>query len=220
MKTLILVRPAAAEKFCPAHDHDRGLSALGRCDARIMAAKLAEIIPDVDAVVCGSAVRAYASAEAYAAQFFKPVEVDERIYSADEKTMLKVVRSLNNIDHTVVLVVHGAVLDSFLTALTGITYESAPKSAVGVVRLPVKKWRNVSFGHAKLETSFSPRQGPARAVRQTKITPYFRFLQWRFAKAQRFEIMMVILISILVIVGIVAIAVIATTRIGGLSGGR
>ena len=219
MKTLILIRASNSEKAAAGNDRDRSLSSLGRRDATVMADKLQEIAPNVDAVTCSTAARAYATADIFAGKFGKPVETDELIYGADSKTLLNVVRALNNIDNTVVLIGHNPGLTDFLCDLTGISYNPFLDTGVAVLNCRAKKWKKVSFGGAQTQTTFSPRAGTLRATEKPiKLIWYDRFLQWRFSKAHRFEILMALLLGIIIAVAIVAVFAITSSGVKGGSG--
>lgn len=103
MRTLMLLRHAQAEDFCPgATDHDRRLTHDGEQQAAELGSDLGTVLARLDLVVCSSAERARQTVRAMHVD--APVAICERLYNAGGGEILVVIRALaDDIGHVLVV---------------------------------------------------------------------------------------------------------------------
>ena len=120
MRRLFLIRHAKAEPSVGRDDYERRLTDRGRADARRVAAALAacRMIPDL--LIHSGAARAKETAEIFAAEWKRKVELREPgLYDASLASLLALTRALSNDHVRVGLVGHNPGLGELATALTG-----------------------------------------------------------------------------------------------------
>lgn len=137
MHTLIVVRHAKAS---PADlhrsDFDRPLAAQGVEDAGLLAADLHRWHPRITAIVASPALRTAMTAEIIARSYgWRPeqIEMDERIYEASADALHDIVRELDGLGGTVILVGHNPGVLELCYDLTGGSVVKMPPGAVVVI---------------------------------------------------------------------------------------
>lgn len=208
MKTLILVRHAKSDrKGDPAiRDFDRPLNRRGERDAPAMAKRLAGSGIRVDALVSSPAVRALSTAEAFSERLGLPVRTDERIYEADVAALQVVARDFDDRLNRVALFGHNPGLSDFLRYLTEENYSDLPTAGIAVVELPLKSWKHVFAGKGALKSSLCPKRdelGMQNGGPVLSLADRFRF--WRFSRAHRLELMMVLAAGIIILAVLVPV---------------
>ncbi len=195
MKTLILVRHAQSDNKPSLDDTDRPLSALGAHGAVVLAGRFLELGLRVDALISSPAVRAYATAAAFAEKLSLPIQVDARIYEAGVENLQEIVRALAAQCSTVILVGHNPGLSEFLRYLTDENHADLPTASIAIVNLPVKAWRHTFSGQGVLKNSLClERQNPGTRNEVPVLRRIDRFRFWRFQRAQRLEIIVVLVV--------------------------
>jgi phosphohistidine phosphatase len=154
MKSLILVRHAAAGSASDGSDIRRPLSPEGRKQAGRISEKLAERNVNPDRIIASPADRAFDTARALAAAFQADetlIRTDERIYDASAAgDLLDVVRDLDDGLSAVLLVGHQPVIGE-LTALLCPEYSGTfPKAGAACIGMDIASWREAGFGAGKL----------------------------------------------------------------------
>lgn len=139
MQTLIVVRHAKAESaHLHTRDFDRPLAAQGIADARLLAADLRRWHPRITAIVASPALRTAMTAEIIARAYeWQPeqIEMDERIYEASADTLHDIVRELDSLGGTVILVGHNpGVLELCYDLTAGTALEMSPGAVVVIPR--------------------------------------------------------------------------------------
>ncbi|MDM7926140.1 MAG: histidine phosphatase family protein [bacterium] len=144
MKTLILVRHAAAGASRDGSDERRPLSAEGVRQARETGRRLAVRSVRPDRIMTSPADRTVETA-AIVAEILKTDEgrviMDDRIYEASESGhLLHVIREFDDADDVVLLVGHQPVLGELTAALCPSFSASFPRAGAAGIRLDVPGW--------------------------------------------------------------------------------
>lgn len=153
MKRLTLVRHAKSDWSDPElEDFERPLNARGERDAREMARRLREagLVPTL--VVTSPAVRALATAKAFAKAFGYPARkirhVDEA-YLAAPGTLLEIVRRTGGRSRHVMLFGHNPGISRLCALLTGDeSLGEVPTAAVVSLTADLKDWKDLEPGAA------------------------------------------------------------------------
>jgi phosphohistidine phosphatase len=147
MKTLMLVRHAKSswkERGLP--DHERPLNKRGRRDAPMMGERLARRGVEVDLIICSSATRAVATAEAMGEALeyaWDEIVVEERLYEAYAEEILEVIEGQDDwVDH-LMLIGHNPGLTTLANRLSSHGIENVPTSAVVELRYDIEGWTEV-----------------------------------------------------------------------------
>jgi phosphohistidine phosphatase len=155
MKTLILVRHAAAGASKDGSDERRPLSAEGIRQARKTAEKLAARSVRPDRIVSSPADRALATARIVAEALgtddgrFLP---DDRVYEASEAAhLLRLIRDLNDADGVVVIVGHQPVLGELTSALVPMFSMPFPRAGAACIAFDIPSWKEAGIGTAPCE---------------------------------------------------------------------
>jgi phosphohistidine phosphatase len=146
MKTLFLVRHAKSSKDDPAlPDRERPLNERGLRDAPKMGERLAKRDVDPDLILSSPAVRALTTAQLIADKLdykSKNIVVDDRIYAASAKTLLEIIRRLDDKLKCVMLCGHNPEMSDlahqFASEITDM-----PTCAVAELAFDVKAWAEV-----------------------------------------------------------------------------
>jgi phosphohistidine phosphatase len=166
MRRLFLIRHAKTEPHVGRDDYERRLTDRGRVDARRVAAALAtrRMIPDL--LVHSGAARAKETAEIFAAEWSRRVELmeDAGLYDATETMLLARARALPDARRRVGLVGHNPGLGDLAAALTGSGAEPEmrrlaakyPTGAVAALDFSVRRWEDVERNSAMLALYLTP----------------------------------------------------------------
>jgi phosphohistidine phosphatase len=166
MRRLFLVRHAKAEPSVGRDDYERKLTDRGRTEARRVAAALAarRMLPDV--LIHSGAARAKETAEIFAAEWPRRVELREEavLYDATQATLFARARALPNDHARVGLVGHNPGLGELATALTGSGAQPElrrlaakyPTSAVAVLDFSARRWADIEPNAAMLALYLTP----------------------------------------------------------------
>lgn len=148
MKTLYLLRHAKSSwEFDNLSDHDRPLNNRGRNDAPLMGEQLARRNITPDLIVSSPAVRALTTATLVAKEIDYPLEkivVKERVYHADQKQLLEVIRETPPEVEELLLVGHNDGLTDLANFLSPTPLDNVPTAGVVSLSFDVSSWRQVS----------------------------------------------------------------------------
>jgi phosphohistidine phosphatase len=166
VKTLILVRHAKSSWSEPGlADRLRPLNARGKRDVRTMGRRLAERGIGVERMISSPAARALATAEAIAEELGFPweeVAVDERLYGADARDMLEVIRGLDDDLQRAMLFGHNPGLTDLVDLFSPQWIENVPTCGVVQLTFDAPTWKAVGDDDA-VEMSFDyPKRGTRR----------------------------------------------------------
>lgn len=146
MKTLILMRHAKSSwKDHTLSDIDRPLKKRGKKDAQAMGKIIfdKELLPQ--RIYSSNAKRARRTAEILIEEVKTdiPLELVDSLYMAEVSAYYDLIRSLSDQFERVMLVGHNPGLESMVQLLSN-EIESVPTSAVAVISLPIKKWKELT----------------------------------------------------------------------------
>ena len=162
MKTLYLVRHAKSSWDYPdLDDIDRPLNKRGRRDAPEMGKRLASrgVFPDL--VITSPAERAQKTCNVITGFLDYPegeIEVNDDVYHANERELLAVVRSCDNLWKTVMLFGHNPGFTDFANSLTNGNIKNIPTCGIVVCTFDVDDWDDVDFGKGKLQLFDYPKK--------------------------------------------------------------
>jgi phosphohistidine phosphatase len=163
MKTLLILRHAKSSwSNANLGDHDRPLNERGKRDAPRVGRLLRRegLVPDL--ILCSSAERALATAEAVALEsgYEQEIQVTRALYHGGPEHYLAALRQLPDVCSRVMVVGHNPGLEELLESLTG-NGESMPTGALAQVELPIARWSAV-VGHTagRLVDFWVPRDLP------------------------------------------------------------
>jgi len=166
MRRLFLVRHAKAEPAVGRDDYDRALIDRGREDARRVAIGLAarNMLPDI--LIHSGAARAKETAEIFAAQWPRKVELQEELglYDATQEMLLGRTRALPDPRVRVALVGHNPGLGELALSLAGSGAHSElrrmatkyPTCAVAALDFRVRHWDEVQRESGLLALFLTP----------------------------------------------------------------
>ena len=173
MRRLLLIRHAKTEPHVGRDDYQRRLTDRGRADARRMAVALAarKMLPGV--LVHSGAARARETAEIFAAEWKRKVELREEpgLYDASSMSLLALTRALSNDHARVGLVGHNPGLGELATALAGSGAEPEmrrlaakyPTGAVAALDFSVLRWEDIERNSGLLALYLTPAELEADA---------------------------------------------------------
>ncbi|MEU3790090.1 histidine phosphatase family protein [Streptomyces fructofermentans] len=176
MRRLVVLRHAKSAWPDLVADHERPLAPRGRRDAPAAGRALADSDCLPDLALCSTAVRARQTWELAAEQFGTPPPVrhDARLYAADVRELLDVLREAPDEARTVLLIGHNPGLEDLVLTLAGDSLDDSlddvrtkfPTSAIAVLAWHGSGWRALAPGAALLTDMIVPRGrkkgGPGR----------------------------------------------------------
>ncbi|HYF67564.1 MAG TPA: histidine phosphatase family protein [Ohtaekwangia sp.] len=156
MKTLYVIRHAKSSwDDGGLSDFERPLNDRGKRDALKMAKRLIEKHVHPDLMLSSSAKRAYATAKRIAKVLgFKKdnIKTDERLYHADEETILSVIHEIKSTCSTAFIFGHNPGLTDFVNTLRNdeLDIENIPTCGIVAFSIPVDTWKDVTWGSGKI----------------------------------------------------------------------
>ena len=161
MKTLLLLRHAKSSWKDPElEDHDRPLNKRGKRTAPLIGALLQgeSLVPDL--ILCSSAVRAYNTAllVAEACGYGGEIEQTRRLYLAEPRTYVQVLRNVAEKYERVLVVGHNPGIEALLQGLTQEAM-TMPTAALAYIELPLKRWKDFDLkSECKLVNMWLPKK--------------------------------------------------------------
>lgn len=168
MKKVYLIRHAKSSWDDPElEDIDRPLNDRGRHDAPMMAKLLKARHVRADVMISSPAARALSTCVEFARALGfaeSKILVVERLYHAEEKQLLSVIRELNTVSEpeSVMLFGHNPGLTEFTNRLLDDTIENIPTCGVVAAELNIQSWREAHWGCGKREFFDFPKRGKER----------------------------------------------------------
>jgi phosphohistidine phosphatase len=159
-RRLIVLRHAKSDWSSGVGDHDRPLAGRGRREAVLAGRWLREHGVDVDLVLCSSAKRARQTWKRVAGQLAirgagPDLRVEDRLYAASDRQLLRVVRALPDSARAVLLVGHNPGLEDLVAELTGV-WRPLKTSSIAVLSSR-SGWATAGVRWARLDASATPR---------------------------------------------------------------
>jgi phosphohistidine phosphatase len=142
-------------------DHDRPLAGRGRREAVLAGRWLRENGVDVDLVLCSSAKRTRQTWKRVAGELASKrgagpeLRVEDRLYAASERQLLRAVRALPDSARAVLLVGHNPGLEDLVAVLTGV-WRPLKTSSIAVLSSR-SGWAAAGVRWARLDASATPR---------------------------------------------------------------
>jgi phosphohistidine phosphatase len=153
MKTIILIRHAKSSwKFPDLKDVERPLKKRGTTDAALMANVLKDMQVRPDKIISSPAVRALATAKAFAGQAgFDDADilVDPRLYLESKTKLSQLVTGLDDAFQTIALVSHNPGITDFANFLANDTIENIPTSGIVGIQFDCNSWSEIEKGKGK-----------------------------------------------------------------------
>lgn len=153
MLRLTLIRHAKTEPARPGQeDWDRVLEARGQHDAAEMGRRLKgrHLKPQKLLMLSSPAVRAFTTAQIMARELGLPQEklaLDERLYLASSKDMLKVIHALGETAAHLAVVGHNPGITDFADQLASErSMENMPTCGVFTLEFDIARWSELAFG--------------------------------------------------------------------------
>ncbi len=156
MKKLFIIRHAKSDQSFWGNDFERPLNDRGRADAPVMAKRLKEKQPVIDALVSSPAKRAKRTAELFAAGYGRKddeVNFISALYHAAPETFYEVINNLDDSINSVAIFSHNPGITYFVNSLVPeMTVNNMPTCAIFAVQTDIKQWSE--FTKAKKEFLF------------------------------------------------------------------
>ncbi|WP_158826387.1 SixA phosphatase family protein [Mucilaginibacter lacusdianchii] len=156
MKKLLLIRHADAVAYADGGDFYRPLSETGKKAAAKTAAFLPtqHLIPQL--IICSPAVRTVSTAQIITQSLNLPVaKTIDKIYDADDKTLLSIVNEINNEFNFIALIGHNPGISYLSCNLSSEVREVPPGTAI-VLNFDTEDWACVSNGLGYIVYYFAP----------------------------------------------------------------
>ena len=160
MKTIILIRHAKSSWGSPTlQDFDRPLNERGLHDAPIMAKRLHERIPSIDAFITSPAKRALTTATFFAAEFNKKNEIIQlpKLYEPTVNVFYQVIQNADNNWDTIALFAHNPGISEFVNELTSTRIDNMPTCGIFVVNPETDDWQSFKKANKKFSFFDSPK---------------------------------------------------------------
>ena len=145
MKTLILIRHAKSSwENRNISDFERGLNDRGKRDAPFMAGILKEKKINIDLILSSPAVRAFKTAKIFARELEieeKEIIINENIYEAGRKDLLKVLMETNDSINNLMLFGHNPGLTYLSNYLCDYETDNIPTCGIVCMQLDFDSWK-------------------------------------------------------------------------------
>lgn len=149
MKTVYLVRHAKSSWDNPdLDDRDRPLKGRGIRDAHLMAARLAEKVQCVPAMVSSPATRALHTAHIFARNFGQTmdfIQTDEVLYEISVAQLIRYLRQLSDTMDSVMVFGHNPTHTAFLNHCVDRMIDNIPTAGIACLRFDVRVWKDLDF---------------------------------------------------------------------------
>ena len=154
-KILYLVRHAKSSWNNPSMlDFDRPLNRRGEHDAPEIGRRMRERNALPETIVCSPARRAMETLELLNAEMGVAADaifMQKRIYEASTKTLLEIVRELDDRFSSAMLIGHNPSMTWLASELSGEPIHNMPTCAIAAIELDAEKWKKTGHCPAKLQ---------------------------------------------------------------------
>ncbi len=158
-KYLYLLRHAKAEKGWPGLDDiDRPLHPVGVDEAHRIATMFGAVTPAIDLILSSPSVRTFSTALAFSKTIgynSDHISLDNRIYDADLKTLMRVISELPNQADSVLVVGHNPSMTQLADYFHGDIVHMSTSSLIGF-SLQVDEWMHFDIANAQVVCRFEP----------------------------------------------------------------
>jgi len=163
LKQLIIIRHAKSDQSFFGNDFERPLNERGRSDAPVMAKRLLDKNPKIDALISSPAVRAKQTAESFAKTLKMPateIIFISALYHAPSNIFYEVVAGLSNDLTSVVLFSHNPGITHFVNSLnTSANIDNMPTCGIFAISADITNWADIDKGKKEFLFFDYPRKG-------------------------------------------------------------
>lgn len=141
-------------------DFDRPLNSRGERDAPRMGKRLKEKDVTPDLMLSSPANRALTTCQKIADVLKYPhekIKTEAKLYHASEEIILQTLQSCNDKHDVVMYFGHNPGLTDFVNRLTGAVIDNVPTCGVVACSLPIQSWKDIKWGHAKVDFFYFPK---------------------------------------------------------------
>jgi phosphohistidine phosphatase len=160
-KHLLLLRHAKSSWADPdVGDHDRPLNKRGQRDARLVGRHLRSLGVQPDLVLCSSATRTCQTLKLLHVASSVDVLIEDHLYCAEPSALLARLRHVPAAVRSVLLIGHNPGIEDLTRMLIGdgvVLAEKFPTGAMAELRLPIRTWKELDAGIARLRAFVIPR---------------------------------------------------------------
>jgi phosphohistidine phosphatase len=151
VKTFYIMRHAKSSWDYPAlDDYDRPLNKRGERDATRMASWLSQQSDLPEKIITSGAKRAHELAKQVQQAISGPLVINDEIYGASARALLKLVRSCDDELERIMIVGHNPELTTFINKYGNMDLENLPTSGLVRIRFEESSWSEVSSGQVDL----------------------------------------------------------------------
>jgi phosphohistidine phosphatase len=169
MKTLFLLRHAkSSHAIVELDDILRPLNKRGYTDAKLMATALKKLNPQPQQVITSPAIRAYTTALIFASHLKledAAITLEPKLFFKGKGTILKMIKSLDDVYESIMLVGHNPDFESILQELTQNKTAIMPTSALAILNFNVKSWHDLKHSNCKLADLILPVKASDKTVK-------------------------------------------------------
>ena len=152
MKNLIIIRHAKSDSETRLADIDRPINQRGIEDAKLVATNFLNFVPENFLIHCSTAKRTKETAIIFANTILYPVSsiiYDDNLYTFDENSLEKVVKSYNNDEDNVILLGHNDAITNFVNKFGDIYIDNVPTAGLIWLQFQTDYWNELQKGKIK-----------------------------------------------------------------------
>jgi phosphohistidine phosphatase len=158
MKNLIIIRHAKSDSAIHLNDVDRPINQRGIEDAKLVATNFLNLIPEKFVIHCSTAKRTKETAIIFANTILYPVSsiiYYDNLYTFDENSLEKVIKSCNNDVDNVILFGHNNAITNFVNKFGDIYIDNVPTAGLIWLQFHTDYWNELKQG--KIKKTIFPR---------------------------------------------------------------
>ena len=148
----MLIRHAKSSWEVPLHDKERPLTSQGIQNAHLVSSSINKHLPKAYSIWSSTAERAMETAMIFAQNMSFPLEsilYKDELYTFDEKTLEKVVKSCNNDFENVILFGHNEAITNFVNKFGDVFIDNVPTAGFVHIEFNSASWDAIDKGVTK-----------------------------------------------------------------------
>ena len=149
MKKLVLMRHAKSDWSQPAGDFERPLLPSGVADAKAVATKIPEVLPEHYVVWSSTARRAMETAFIVAETIGYPTEniiLKQELYTFDCRGLERCIRTCDNLYDTLIVFGHNEAITDFVNKFGDIFIDNVPTAGCVTINFGANDWDAIGIG--------------------------------------------------------------------------
>ncbi len=149
MKNLIIIRHAKSDSAIHLNDVDRPINQRGIEDAKLVATNFLNFVPENFVIHCSPAKRTKETAIIFANTIIYPVSsiiYYDNLYTFDENSLEKVIKSCNNDVDNVILFGHNNAITDFVNKFGDIYIDNVPTAGLIWLQFHTDNWNALNQG--------------------------------------------------------------------------